>query len=102
MSNRLDPDQARHFVGPDLGPNCLQKLSEDDTSRQRVNIFMCVSDPGIGEYHTMPMNHLNICKPKDQNSDLYILTQRFISKCLFQKHVDDVLSFGEFMSRNNK
>ena len=22
----LDPDQARHFVGPDLGPNCLQKL----------------------------------------------------------------------------
>ena len=31
MSNSLDPDQARHFVGPDLGPNCLQKLSADDT-----------------------------------------------------------------------
>ena len=28
--NSLDPDQARHFVGPDLGPNCLQKLSADD------------------------------------------------------------------------
>ena len=27
VSNRLDPDQARHFVGPDLGHNCLQKLS---------------------------------------------------------------------------
>ena len=26
MSNRLDPDQARHFVEPDLGPICLQKL----------------------------------------------------------------------------
>ena len=25
MSNSLDPDQARHFVGPDLGSNCLQK-----------------------------------------------------------------------------
>ena len=36
MSNNLDPDQARRFVGPDLGPNCLQKLSTDDTSRQRV------------------------------------------------------------------
>ena len=36
MSNSLDPDQARRFVGPDLGPNCLQKLSADDTSRQRV------------------------------------------------------------------
>ena len=22
VSNSLDPDQARHFVGPDLGPNC--------------------------------------------------------------------------------
>ena len=28
---RLDPDQARHFVGPDLAPNCLQKLSVDAT-----------------------------------------------------------------------
>ena len=37
VSNSLDPDQARHFVGPDLGPNCLQMLSAGDTSRQRVN-----------------------------------------------------------------
>ena len=38
MLNRLDPDQARLFVRPDLGPNCLQRLSADDTNtnRQRV------------------------------------------------------------------
>ena len=30
MSNSLDPDQARHFVGPDLGQNCLQGLTADD------------------------------------------------------------------------
>ena len=36
MSNSLDPDQARRFVGPDLGPNCLQRLSADDTGRQTV------------------------------------------------------------------
>ena len=35
--NSLDPDQARHFVRPDLGTNCLQKLSADDTSKQRVD-----------------------------------------------------------------
>ena len=29
--------QAPQNVGPDLGPNCLQRLSADDTSRQRVN-----------------------------------------------------------------
>ena len=33
VSNSLDPDQARRFVGPDLGPNCLQRLSADDTRR---------------------------------------------------------------------
>ena len=27
--NCLDPDQARHFVGPDLGPNCLQTTPVD-------------------------------------------------------------------------
>ena len=31
MSNSLDPDQARHFVGPNLGPNCSQMLSAEDT-----------------------------------------------------------------------
>ena len=29
VSNSLDPDQARHFVGPDLGQNCFQRLSAD-------------------------------------------------------------------------
>ena len=29
VSNSLDPDQARHFVGPDLSPNSLQRLSAD-------------------------------------------------------------------------
>ena len=36
MSNSLDPDQARQIVEPDLGPNCLPRLSADDTGRQRV------------------------------------------------------------------
>ena len=36
--NGLDPDPARHFVGPNLGPDCLHRLSAVDTSTQRVNI----------------------------------------------------------------
>ena len=31
VSNNLDPDQARQFVRPDLGPNCLQRLSAVNT-----------------------------------------------------------------------
>ena len=41
VSNSLDPDQARHFVGPDLGPNCLQRLLADNKShpqRAELNI----------------------------------------------------------------
>ena len=30
VSNCLDPDQDRHSVGPDLGPNCLQRLTADE------------------------------------------------------------------------
>ena len=39
VSNSFDPDQARHFVGPDLGPNFLQKSSADDTSRQELKYY---------------------------------------------------------------
>ena len=39
VSNRLDPGQARHCVGPDLVPICLQKLSADDISRQGVKLI---------------------------------------------------------------
>ena len=36
VSTTLDPGHTRRFVGPDLGPNCLQMISADDTSRQQV------------------------------------------------------------------
>ena len=34
VSNSLDPDQARQNVGPDLGSNCLQRLSADITGKE--------------------------------------------------------------------
>ena len=40
VSNSLDPDQAPSFVWPDLGPNCLQRLSADDISRQIVKMLV--------------------------------------------------------------
>ena len=43
MFNSLGPDQIRHFVGPDLGPSCLQRLSVDDASRQRFNGYLMVT-----------------------------------------------------------
>ena len=39
VSSSLDPDHAQRFVGPDLGPNCLQRLSADDTSKYSVSQY---------------------------------------------------------------
>ena len=33
MSNILDPDQTRRFVGSDLDPNCLQRLSGEQKNQ---------------------------------------------------------------------
>ena len=41
-SNSLDPGQARPFVGPGLGPNCLQRISAVDSNRQRVNHLILI------------------------------------------------------------
>ena len=49
LSTSLDPDQARHFVGPDLGQYCFQMLPADDTSTVcfssliAVHVFACPS-----------------------------------------------------------
>ena len=41
MSNSLGPDQVRRFVGPDLSPNCLQRLSAD---YQQTTIMLLVGN----------------------------------------------------------
>ena len=43
MSNSLDPDQDRRSVGPDLGPDCLQRLSADT---KKYRIVVCLSGGG--------------------------------------------------------
>ena len=54
VSNSLDPDQARHFIGPDLGPNCLQRSSSDKATlkavdysltKGRITLFILVNCP---------------------------------------------------------
>ena len=49
MSNGLDPDQDQHSVGPDLSPNCLQRLSADDKKlplarKELNNVFLFCFD----------------------------------------------------------
>ena len=44
VSNSLDPDQDRRSVGPDLGPNLLQRLSAEFTVvRVTKDLFVLVN-----------------------------------------------------------
>ena len=44
--------QIRHFVGPDLGPNCMQRLLVDDTRRQRV-----IKQDELRSFHCLTLIH---------------------------------------------
>ena len=48
VSNSLDPDQAQHLLGPDLGPNYLQRLSADDIRIQKVKAAQTI---GFGLFY---------------------------------------------------
>ncbi|XP_041369915.1 protein SERAC1-like [Gigantopelta aegis] len=57
------------------------------------------SDPGFGEFFTLPVDHINICKPEDRDSDLYKITLKFIKSCILHSRVETLLEQG--MSVNN-
>ena len=49
-SDNLEPDQARCFV-VHTGPNCLRRLSADNTSNQRVNCNFVFT--GLGRQYAL-------------------------------------------------
>ena len=56
-----------HSVGPDLGPNCLDRLSADDTSRLRVNVCIMLilwSYYLIEVFQGMASDFIQVCGPK--------------------------------------
>ena len=72
VSNSLDPDKAGHYVGPDLVPNCLKKLSTDNTRRQRVQ----KSQIGISIYFSVLEEcfyHTNISSESSLFVSVFIL-----------------------------
>ena len=78
VSNSLDPDRARHFVGSDLDPNCLLGLSADDTSRQRASVWgSAVSQNSI------PESFLSLqCQSQDSRRHFLL----FFKKKFFKQH----------------
>ena len=55
MSNRLDPDQTRHFVGVDLDPNSLQSYQQrtlEDENVKGVMAFTSMHRGSQGSGHS--------------------------------------------------
>ena len=66
ISKCLDLDRAQNFVGPDLGSNCLLKLSADNTCRQRVKCLACCKFGNFSEnFIFMNSLKLHICNAKN-------------------------------------
>ena len=40
VSNSLDPDLDGHSVGPDLDPNCLQRLLAEDQGKNQTPMLI--------------------------------------------------------------
>ena len=78
----MDPDQARRFVGPDLGPDCLQMLSADDGSVNvvrfsiRIVLFDCVNSEN--SYNSNRQKYFNIYHRRNFEVLLYQRIQNFL------------------------
>ena len=54
VSNSLDPDQAQHFVRPDLGPNCLHRLSADIAGEELNTTYFLAKTLAIEAIEYLP------------------------------------------------
>ena len=82
MSNGLGPDQDQHSVGPDLGPNCMQRLSaavKSHDSNERFKLLLFVA---YCKYWTGPcgMCYLISCGKcsKISNPFLFLLSNKML------------------------
>ena len=41
------------------------------------------SNPGIGEFHLLPVDHFNTCKPKSKTSEAYYIASHFIRDIIY-------------------
>ena len=76
------------LVGPDLGPNYLQRLSADDASRQRVNILQTVA-----LYETEQIKNIFTSKHKYRQ----IKNQSILVMLVVHKHLASLLRWNTYI-----
>ena len=78
VSNSLDQDQVRHYVGPDLGPNWLQRLSGSRRHWQAwINTIFAIRTPASSFIFQFPKSFIVILPPAVQILILSLLAGTF-------------------------
>ena len=78
MSNALNPNQARHFVGPDLDSNCLYSLSAGDKG-ERVVCSNCIISQDLKKisFKVFGRNCINADQLTHQKTNISLVTIKF-------------------------
>ena len=75
MSNSFDPDQARRIVGPDLGPNCLPRLTADviavgnELIMQFATVSYNIAEADAAFHAMQKQNHSLSCSKNSKITD---------------------------------
>ena len=102
MLNGLNPDQDRQNVGPDLGPNCLHRLSADfcfvlfDSLRSQSTIFQFCRDwfsSTKQQIKCLALGHSTVTRPQrglnqqpfDPESNALPTEPKPIATCIYQQ-----------------
>ena len=93
VSNSLDPDQAEWFVRPDLGPNCLQRLSyqqrtKSPQARKELRAGYSINSPIIARKVTLEEILIVIGKPRMLHKSLlsHIVNVRLVASHIVRLH----------------
>lgn len=81
-----------------MGPAFSACIS-DKIDMTKLNCMAFFSDPGIGEFHPLSTTHLNVCKPWDHNSELYLLTMKFVKHCIMLDPLTHIMKAGNVVNR---
>ena len=104
VSSSLDPDQVPGSVRPALGPNCLERLSADNTSRQRVERYLMIECLTL---YPLVSSADNLCKqfgPRSGPTEHWARSgsKLFDTLMVFLKEFFEKIDFGKKISADDK
>ena len=55
--------------------------------KRQLSTFLHAPDPGVGEFCTLSLDHINICKPDSRDSTLYQRSLALVHRAIFYSYM---------------